>query len=125
MDGDLLDLRIKRVYDPVDSEDGFRVLIDRLWPRGLSKEKAKLDLWLKEIAPSTELRQWFNHDPAKWPEFRQRYFSELDSREEEVKEIRARAEKGRVTLLYAARDTEHNQALVLRDYLQRDESSHP
>lgn len=125
MDGDLLDLRIKRVYDPVDSEDGFRVLIDRLWPRGLSKEKVKLDLWLKEIAPSTELRQWFNHDPAKWPEFRQRYFSELDSREEEVKEIRARAEKGRVTLLYAARDTEHNQALVLRDYLQRDESSHP
>lgn len=125
MDGDLLDLRIKRVYDPVDSEDGFRVLIDRLWPRGLSKERAKLDLWLKEIAPSTELRQWFNHDPAKWPEFRQRYFSELDSREEEVKEIRARAEKGRVTLLYAARDTEHNQALVLRDYLQRDESSHP
>lgn len=125
MDGDLLDLRIKRVYDPVDSEDGFRVLIDRLWPRGLSKEKAKLDLWLKEIAPSTELRQWFHHEPAKWPEFRQRYFSELDSREEEVKEIRARAEKGRVTLLYAARDTEHNQALVLRDYLQRDESSHP
>lgn len=121
----MLDLRIKRVYDPVDSEDGFRVLIDRLWPRGLSKERAKLDLWLKEIAPSTELRQWFNHDPAKWPEFRQRYFSELDSREEEVKEIRARAEKGRVTLLYAARDTEHNQALVLRDYLQRDESSHP
>ncbi len=117
MDGDLLDLRIKRIYDPVDPEDGFRVLIDRLWPRGLSKEKAKIDLWLKEIAPSTELRQWFHHEPERWDEFRQKYLQELDQHPEAVARLHELITSRRITLLFAARDTEHNHALVLRDYL--------
>jgi len=93
------------------------VLVDRLWPRGVRKESLPLDAWLKDVAPSTELRKWFGHDPAKWDEFRRRYFAELDGRVEVLNPMLAAARKGRVTLLYSARDVEHNQAVALRDYL--------
>ncbi|HEY6631983.1 MAG TPA: DUF488 domain-containing protein [Rhizobiaceae bacterium] len=108
---------IKRVYEPASSEDGRRILIDRLWPRGLSKEKAGVDLWLKEIAPSGELRKWFGHDPAKWDQFRRRYRSELDANGEALQALKEAIGKGPATLLYGARDEEHNDAVVLRDLL--------
>lgn len=109
---------IKRVYEPAAPSDGFRVLVDRLWPRGMSKEKARIDLWLKDIAPSNELRRWFNHEAARWAEFQRRYTEELDAAPDAVRAFRE-ASGGRetVTLLYGARDEEHNQALVLQDYL--------
>jgi len=116
-----MSLAIKRVYEPVSAKDGYRVLVDRLWPRGLSKERAAVDLWLKAIAPSTELRQWFGHDPGKWSEFRRKYSAELATHAEEIAQIRALAKRRRVTLVYGARDTEHNDAVVLLDYLE----SHP
>jgi len=112
------DLHIKRVYDPPDEGDGIRVLVDRLWPRGLRKERAAVTLWLKEIAPSTELRKWFGHDPGRWTEFSRRYRDELGRNDEVVEKLVALLAHGRVTLLYAAHDTEHNQAVVLVDYLQ-------
>ena len=116
-----MSLAIKRVYEPVAPKDGYRILVDRLWPRGLSKERAAVDLWLKTIAPSTELRQWFGHEPAKWPEFRRKYSAELATHAEEIAQIRALAKRRRVTLVYGARDTEHNDAVALLDYLE----SHP
>ncbi len=106
-------LRLKRVYEPPDRSDGRRILVDRLWPRGLSKEKAAVDDWMKEIAPSAELRRWFGHDPEKWPEFQRRYRRELRARDDLVREIAKRAARGRVTLVYGARDEEHNDAVVL------------
>ncbi len=112
------DIRIGRIYDEPDGEAGARVLIDRLWPRGMTKERAALDLWLKDVAPSTELRQWFHHDLALWREFRTRYLAELD-RNPAVAELRALVGKGPVLLLYSAHDAEHNQAVVLREYLAR------
>lgn len=112
-------VRVKRIYEAPDPNDGTRVLVDRLWARGLTKEKAALDLWLKDIAPSTELRKWFAHDPAKWEEFQKRYQAELNENEEAVTRLREEIRKGPVTLLYGARDQEHNEALVLRDYLVR------
>lgn len=114
-------LAIKRVYEPASPADGYRILVDRLWPRGLSKERAAVDLWLKAIAPSTELRQWFGHDPDKWDEFRKRYFAELATHVEELGQIRTLAKRRRVTLVYGARDTENNDAVALLDYL----ASHP
>jgi uncharacterized protein YeaO (DUF488 family) len=114
-------ITIKRVYEPAAKADGARVLIDRVWPRGITKEKAALDLWLKEIAPSTELRKWFGHDPARWDEFRRRYNKELDGNEEPVRQLNALIGKGPVTLLYSAHDTEHNQAVALSDYLKHSE----
>ncbi len=113
----MTDIRIKRVYDPPSQEDGFRVLVDRLWPRGFTKEKLRDDLWLKEVAPSNELRNWYHHDLTRQAEFRQRYFAELDAKPQAVQLLLDQAQKGRLTLLYAARDTEHNQAAVLREYL--------
>jgi len=113
------ELKLKRVYKPPHKDDGTRILVDRLWPRGLTKEKAKVDLWLKEIAPSTELRKWFGHDPKKWKEFRSRYRRELKQHPDELEQIREKARKGRVTLLYGARDQEHNEALVLQEFLER------
>jgi len=110
-------IRIKRIYEPAAKGDGIRVLVDRVWPRGVTKEKAALDLWLKEIAPSTELRKWFGHDPARWDEFRMRYRKELDENDEAVGQLNALIAKGPVTLLYSARDAEHNQAAALLDYL--------
>lgn len=110
-------LRLKRVYEPAGSEDGVRVLIDRLWPRGLTKEKAAVDHWIKDIAPSTELRKWFGHDPDRWTEFRRRYKEELRLRTALLDQIRDLARGGTVTLLFGAHDEEHNDAVVLRDLL--------
>ncbi len=111
------DLRIKRVYDTPDKADGTRVLVDRLWPRGLRKEKAAVTLWLKEIAPSTELREWFGHDPARWAEFGHRYRAELARNDAAVAQLVNVSKLGPMTLLYAAHDTEHNDAVVLAAYL--------
>jgi len=110
-------IKIKRVYDPPEAGDGFRILVDRIWPRGLSKEKADVDLWLKEIAPSDELRKWFGHEPEKWPEFRQRYMAELDASPDEMGTIREHARKGTVTLLFGAREERFNNAVVLKEYI--------
>ena len=108
-------IRIKRVYQEASHEDGKRILVDRLWPRGLTKEKASVDLWLKDIAPSTELRKWFAHDPSKWDEFKQRYLDELKANSEAVQVLKDELKKGPVTLVYAAKDEEHNDALVLQE----------
>jgi uncharacterized protein YeaO (DUF488 family) len=110
-------LTIKRAYDEPSPADGFRILVDRLWPRGLTKEKARIDLWLKELGPSTELRKWFGHDPEKYPEFRTRYLRELEAKSDLIDQIRDHLTQGPVTLIYAASDTEHNQAVVLWEYL--------
>ena len=118
-------LRLKRVYAPADAGDGTRILIDRLWPRGISKQRAALDEWLKEIAPSTELRQWFGHEPAKWPEFQRRYKAELRGHAMEIERLRDIAAKGVITLVYGARDQEHNDAVVLRDVLHGHRNSQP
>ena len=108
----------ERVYDK-GKDSGARFLVERLWPRGMRKEALALDGWLKDVAPSTELRQWFGHDPAKWEEFRERYLAELDSHPEAWQPLVEAARKGGVTLLYSAKDTEHNSALVLKEYLQK------
>ena len=113
----MTNIRIKRAYEEPDGEDGTRILVDRLWPRGLTKEKAKVDLWLKDVAPSTELRKWFAHDPAKWPEFRSRYHEELKKKEEQVSILRQEAAKGTVTLVYGAKDQDHNEAVILQKLL--------
>src|SRR5687768_6337100 len=99
-------IRVKRVYESPDPEDGARILVERLWPRGLSKERAAVDLWLKEIAPSPELRKWFGHDPARWQEFQRRYEAELREKEDAVRVLKAKRKEGTVTLVYAARDEE-------------------
>lgn len=112
-----LDIRLKRAYEPASSDDGARILVDRLWPRGVRKADAAIDHWVKEIAPSTELRRWFGHDPRRWKEFQRRYRAELSHQPELLNEIRARARDGPVTLVYAARDETHNEAVVLRDTL--------
>jgi uncharacterized protein YeaO (DUF488 family) len=110
-------VRLKRAYEPPAAADGTRVLIDRLWPRGLRKEDAAIDQWMKEIAPSTELRKWFGHDPERWPEFRRRYRSEIKRHSKEFQRLRELAQKGHLTLIYAAHDEVHNDAVVLRDLL--------
>jgi len=110
-----MDIKIKRVYEQPDKNDGMRILVDRLWPRGLTKEKAGVDLWLKDIAPSTELRKWFVHDPDKWDKFKKRYLIELKENTEQVWLLKQELEKGVVTLVYGAKDKEHNEALVLQD----------
>lgn len=112
-------VKIKRVYEQPIQEDGKRILIDRLWPRGLTKEKAKVDLWLKDIAPSTELRQWFNHEPAKWPEFQTRYIEELNGNTVLIDKLESFVNKGTVTLVYGAKDEVHNDAVVLIAYLRK------
>lgn len=114
-----MNIQLKRAYETPEKGDGTRVLVDRLWPRGLSKEKAAVDLWLKEIAPSTELRKWFGHDTEKWKRFRGRYQTELKHHPDEVKKLRAIAKKGTLTLVYAAHDEQHNQAVVLRGFLDQ------
>jgi uncharacterized protein YeaO (DUF488 family) len=112
------DIRVKRVYEPADKADGARVLVDRLWPRGLKKEKAAIKVWLKEVAPSAELRSWFGHDPARWAEFVHRYHAELKRDDEALVRLHDLLHHGPVTLLYAAHDTEHNNAVALADYLE-------
>lgn len=111
-----LDVHIKRVYETAGAADGLRVLVDRVWPRGLTKEQVAADRWVKEAAPSTALRRWFGHDPSRWAEFRQRYFAELKENPV-IEELLTAAERGRLTLLYSARDEEHNQAAALQEFL--------
>lgn len=113
----LLDIQLQRVYYPVEKEDGIRALVDRVWPRGIKKEKLKADLWLKDVAPSTTLRKWFNHDRSRWDEFKRRYFSELDTKTKVVNQLLDLAANGRITLLYSARDNQCNQAVALKEYL--------
>jgi uncharacterized protein YeaO (DUF488 family) len=110
-------VRLKRAYEPVNVEDGTRVLVDRLWPRGVSKVDAALDQWMKEIAPSTELRKWFGHDPDRWEEFCRRYSAELHQNTELLSRLRSLARQGPVTLVYSAHDEDHNDAIVLRDVI--------
>jgi uncharacterized protein YeaO (DUF488 family) len=114
-----MDVRLKRAYDPPEPTDGYRVLIDRLWPRGVSRERAKLDSWEKELPPSTELRQWFGHEPSRFEEFRRRYIEELRSQRPRLAALRRRARDGTLTLVYSAHDTEHNDAVVLAEVLRR------
>lgn len=110
-------IRLKRAYEEPEPDDGFRVLVDRLWPRGVGKEEIALDRWMKEIAPSDDLRRWYDHDPERWDEFRERYETELDGMDEEVGFLHEKSEEGTLTLVYAAKDRDHNNAVVLRDYL--------
>jgi uncharacterized protein YeaO (DUF488 family) len=110
-------IQLKRVYQPAVPEDGTRFLVERLWPRGIKKEALRLDAWLKDVAPSTELRQWFAHDPAKWEDFQRRYFAELDANAEAMTPIRKALHEGPVTLLFSSLDVAHNNALALKTYL--------
>jgi uncharacterized protein YeaO (DUF488 family) len=112
-------LKLKRVYEPPEAADGARFLVERLWPRGVSKEAARLEGWLKEAAPSAELRKWYGHDPAKWREFRRRYLAELAGAGEALAPLRAAARRGPVTLVFAARDPEHSSARILKDFLEQ------
>jgi len=114
-----MDVRLKRVYEPALASDGYRVLIDRLWPRGVSREKAHLDEWARELAPSAPLRRWFDHDPARFAQFRRRYTDELAVHATKLGELRERAKSGTLTLVYGARDIEHNDAVVLAEILER------
>jgi uncharacterized protein YeaO (DUF488 family) len=113
-----MNVRIKRVYDAPEAADGTRILVDRLWPRGLTKQKAQIDIWLKDVAPSSELRTWFGHDPAKWEEFQARYVHELDSQQAAVQQLRTQIKTGPTTFVYGAKDTAHTHALVLKNYLE-------
>ena len=112
-------MKIKRVYEKPEKEDGYRILVDRLWPRGISKASAEIDEWIKEIAPSTELRKWFNHEPEKFSEFKKRYKEELKTHVAELKKIHEISQKKKITLLYSAKDTHYNQAVVLLEVLQK------
>jgi uncharacterized protein YeaO (DUF488 family) len=112
-----MNIRLRRVYDEATGSDGSRVLVDRMWPRGKSKDDLRIDAWCKDIAPGNELRKWFNHEPEKWEEFKQRYFHELDSKPDLVKGILDLAEGGMLTLVYSSRDEERNNAVALKEYL--------
>jgi uncharacterized protein YeaO (DUF488 family) len=112
-------IRVKRVYEPASPEDGKRYLVDRLWPRGLRKENLKIDGWIKEVAPSDELRHWFGHDPEKWCEFNERYYKELDARPETWQPLLEAARKGDITLLFSTKELEHNNAVTLRSFLEK------
>lgn len=112
-----MSIKLKRVYEEPAKTDGTRILVDRVWPRGLTKEKAHVDLWLKDVAPSNELRKWFGHDPARWPEFRARYKAELKRNQAQLSLLRQALRKGPATILYGAKDEEHNQAVVLHEFL--------
>ena len=112
-------IQVKRIYESPAPTDGYRVLVERLWPRGISKDRAHLDLWLKDVAPSPGLRQWFAHDPAKWDEFRRRYWVELEQAPAAVEQLRAMLKSGTLTLVYAARDEQHNSAIILKAFLEQ------
>ncbi|MDH4154872.1 MAG: DUF488 domain-containing protein [Nitrospira sp.] len=114
---------VKRIYESSAKSDGCRVLVDRLWPRGISKKTVKLDLWLPDLGPSTALRQWFNHDPARWLEFQQRYYAELSEKPALLATITEQAKTGPVTLLYSAKDEQHNQAIALRSFLLKESAT--
>jgi uncharacterized protein YeaO (DUF488 family) len=111
-------IKLKRAYEKPAKEDGFRVLVERLWPRGLKKEDVALNLWLKEIAPSPELRQWFSHDPQKWQQFCRRYWAELENKQNEIRLLKERVKEGTVTLIYGSKDEEHNAAVALKKFLE-------
>ncbi len=111
-------IHLKRVYEEPSSKDGMRVLVERLWPRGLTKQRAAVDLWLKDVAPSPELRKWFGHDPARWQEFQNRYWAELSDKKGTVNLLRQKGDEGTLTLVYPARDEEHNGALALKQFLE-------
>lgn len=117
-----MEIRLKRAYEPASDGDGYRVLVERLWPRGVTRERARLDEWCKEIAPSPELRRWFVHDFTRFEEFRRRYLEELAGNDQKLNELMRRAGSGPLTLVYAARDTEHNSALILADVLRSEKS---
>lgn len=119
------DVRLKRAYDPAGPEDGRRILVDRLWPRGLSKAEAGIDEWLKDLAPSTELRKWFGHDPARWAEFQRRYEEEIHGHPEALAQLRKLAREGTLTFVYSARDELHNDAVVLRRVLLEEQRATP
>jgi uncharacterized protein YeaO (DUF488 family) len=110
---------LKRAYDPPAKSDGRRILVDRVWPRGIAKDDLRIDAWLKDLAPSTELRQWFGHDPTKWDEFRKRYARELEQRSDALEELVAKASASHVTLVFSAKDAEHNNAVALKEHLER------
>ena len=112
-------IQVKRAYEQSSKDDGERFLVERLWPRGVKKQNLQVEAWLKDVAPSTELRQWFEHDPAKWDEFRRRYSRELEKHPEAWQPLLARARRGRLTLVYSAHDTEHNNAVALQEFLER------
>jgi uncharacterized protein YeaO (DUF488 family) len=112
-------IHLKRVYEKASADDGVRILVERLWPRGLTKAKAAVDLWIKDVAPSPALREWFGHDPAKWRQFKQRYWKELKVRKDDVDALRRKARDGKVTFIYAAHDEEHNAALALKEFIER------
>ena len=114
-----MDVRLKRVYEAPEDSDGLRILIDRIWPRGLTKQAAAIDLWLKDIAPTTELRKWFNHNPAKWSQFQTRYTAELESNPEAVQQLTSLLNQSITTLIYGAKDEQHNHAVVLAGYLKQ------
>ena len=118
-----MDVRLKRVYEPAAAADGYRVLIDRLWPRGVSRKRARLDEWARELAPSPELRRWFAHEPARFAEFKRRYTAELERHDAKLQELRGRARDRTLTLVYGARDTEHNDAVVLAEILREGTTS--
>ena len=113
-----MNVNIKRIYDPPEHTDGKRILVDRLWPRGLAKEKAKVHLWMREIAPSNELRRWYGHDPRKWPEFKSKYIAELEANPEAIKELLGHVREGAVTLVYSSKDERRNNAVVLKGFLE-------
>lgn len=112
-------IKLKRVYDLYNENDGCRILVDRLWPRGLSKDKVKMDEWLKDIAPSSELRKWYAHDVPKWPEFKRLYFAELSAKEDLIKTLIEKASTCTVTFVYAAKDEEHNNSAALKEYIEK------
>jgi len=114
------EIRIKRVYEPANRQDGYRVLVDRLWPRGLKKSKAAVDLWMKDIAPSSELRKWFAHEPQKWGMFKRKYFRELSEQEKNIDWLIQQGKKRRVTLLFSAKDEKFNNAVALKEYLEKN-----
>ncbi len=113
-----MNIKLKRAYDEPSADDGYRILVDRIWPRGISKKNAKIDKWLKDIAPSAKLRKWFKHDPDKWDGFKRRYFAELKENSSAVDEVLQIAKKQTVTFVYAAKDKEHNNAVVLKEYIE-------
>src|SRR5512143_931551 len=111
-------IKIKRVYDAPSRDDGKRILIDRLWPRGVKKDEARIDAWMKDVAPSSDLRKWFEHDPGKWGEFKTRFFAELKNRKDLVDQLAGMARKGRITLLYGSKEERFNNAVALKEYLE-------
>ena len=116
-----MQIRLKRVYEEPAADDGCRILVERLWPRGLSKETARLDLWAQDVAPSSSLRKWFDHDPDKWPEFKARYFAELDARSDAVDPVRERVRETQVTFVFASREERFNNAAALKEYLEQEQ----